>query len=354
MTVLEASPSVVPQMDHPAEGQPQPDAHVDAQEGRRRSRPLWVRITVVGATVVGTFVVTVAVIVYGIGPLIHSRDQRALVAAEQSAIAQAAVARNGLYGVRLPTQPPAPGSVVGLLAIPALGLNQAVVEGAQPSQTIGGPGHVPGTAGLGQPGNAAVVARNAGFGAPFARIGQLKKGDKIVVATIEGVTTYIVRQVRVVNLVGPASQSASANPTTFATPRGHGLPSATPSGTPSVPGTTLYGPTNDDQLTLVTSNSATPWNSSSAQTVVARMVGKPFAPTPQQSASPSQYGTSGDSSAWSLFILALLLLGGAVVGSIYLYRRTSTRVAYLLTTAPIIAATVLAALAVSRLLPAWM
>ena len=42
-----------------------------------------------------------------------------------------------------------------------LRLSQVAVEGVGPEQTRKGPGHVPGTAGLGQPGNAAVVGRRA-------------------------------------------------------------------------------------------------------------------------------------------------------------------------------------------------
>ncbi len=114
-------------------------------------------------------VATVCVI-YLIGPLVHDRDQRALIAQERTDIDNAALDNEGLYRPTLPTQPPTPGSVVGILAIPSIGLEQAVVEGVGPAQTVSGPGHVPGTAGLGQPGNSAVVGRRSGYGGPFGTL----------------------------------------------------------------------------------------------------------------------------------------------------------------------------------------
>ena len=98
---------------------------------------------------------------------------------ERSDIAEAAIQAKALDHVNLPTQPPLPGAPVGVLAIPALGINQAVVEGVGSSQTVSGPGHVPGTAGLGQPGNAAVVGRNAGYGGRLrpARPAQARRPD---------------------------------------------------------------------------------------------------------------------------------------------------------------------------------
>ena len=70
------------------------------------------------------------VVLYLVGPLVHARDQRALVASEQSAITEAASNNEGLHRAALPTQPPQPGSVVGDPRHPGhRRLHQAVVEG---------------------------------------------------------------------------------------------------------------------------------------------------------------------------------------------------------------------------------
>ena len=115
----------------------------------------------------------------------------------------------------------------------------------------------------------------------------------------------------------------------------------------------LFGPTTDDRLTLVTSASKAPWNSASAVVVSAKLVGKPYEPTPQGARSDDQTGLTGDSSAWPAVILALMAYVAAIVGSVVLYRRLSFRVAYVLTIAPLVALTVVAGEALSRLLPAW-
>lgn len=295
-----------------------------------------------------------AVVIYGLGPVFHNRDQHKLLAQERGAIKQATEETDSLYGVQLPTLPPVPGSPVGILVIPAIGLQQAVVEGVGSQQTVAGPGHVPGTAGLGQPGNAAIVARHSGYGGPFSQLDQLRRGDKLETATVEGDSIYVVQSVRTVTLSTP---SATSPPTTEASTRLERP--ATKTSEAGSPGaaettTTLYGPTADDRLTLVTSSSSTPWNTTKALVVVARMRGRPYAPLPQESRSPSQQGNSGNPGGAAVFVLALLALGLVVAGAVVLYRRTSPRAAYLLTTAPLLACTVLVAVAVSHLLPAWL
>jgi sortase A len=276
-------------------------------------------------------VLAFVIVIYGIGPLTHDRDQRVLLAAETAAISHAVHDDQGLSSNKLPTQPPVPGEPLGILAIPIIGLQQVVVEGVGPSQTVSGPGHVPGTAGLGQPGNSAVVGRRATYGGPFAKISQLRPGDRIVTATTEGQSLYVVHSVRMVTLSAtgglPKSGKVSANQ--------------------------LYGPSVHDQLTLVTSASSVPWNSDRAVEVVARIKGQPYTPTPQESRSPSQQGNTGDPSNLAALILALLALGAVLIGAVALYRRTTVRSAYLLSMAPLLVCTVLAAEATSRLLPAW-
>jgi sortase A len=307
------------------------------------------RALIFGAlVVVVVFLVAVGAVVYGIGSLVHARDQRALMATERSDIAGAAVEAKALDHVNLPTQPPVPGAPVGVLAIPALGLNQAVVEGVGSSQTVSGPGHVPGTAGLGQPGNAAVVGRNAGYGGVFGQLDQLKPGDRIFTATIEGQSIYVVRHVARVTLGSPTAPVSS-------TATGSSAAGTAPAGsTPAVTLNAFYRPTRDNRLTLVTSASAAPWNSSRAIEVTAVLRGKPYGPLPQEAQSPGQRGNTGDSSAWAELVLSLLALAAVAVGALFLYRRCTVRSAYLLSTAPLVAFTVLAAEAISRLLPAWM
>ena len=259
--------------------------------------------------------------IYGIGSLVHARDQRALMATERTAIANAAILAKALHTVKLPTRPPAEGSPVGVLAIPALSVNEVVVEGAGPSQTVSGPGHVPGTSGLGQPGNAGIVGRNAAYGGVFGRLSQLRPGDRVLTATIEGQCVYIVRRVATVTI-------GSLEP--------------------------IYRTTHVNRLTLVTSASDVPWNSDRAVVVTALLRGKPYPATPQGNRHPNQLGNSGESGAWLELVLGVLGFAAVVLGALYLYRRCTVRSAYLLSTAPLVALTVLVAESISRLFPAWM
>ena len=52
--------------------------------------------------------------------------------------------------------------------------------------------------------------------------------------------------------------------------------------------------------------------------------------------------------------MALIGLTAVLIGAVALYRHYTVRAAYLLTTAPLLALTVLAAEAASHLLPAWL
>jgi sortase A len=318
------------------------------------------RMGLLGLLGLVVLLVAVAVVIYGVGPLIHNRDQRALLSTERSAIDRAVQSNRGLYAAPLSTQPPVPGAAVAILAIPAVGLQQAVVEGVGSSQTVSGPGHVPGTAGVGQPGNSAVVGRRSGYGGPFRRLTDLRHGTKIVTATTEGQSVYIVQSVRTVTLVTAAPASASSVTTTTLGRAGasahithHAVHAGGKTGT-TVTTVKLYGPSSDNQLTLVTSASSAPWNTDRAVVVVAKMQGKPFTPTPQESRSLSQLGNSGDVSALPWLVLSLLALGATIIGAAALYRRATVRSAYLLTTAPLLAFTVLAAEAAGHLLPAWL
>lgn len=303
----EATPST------PADGAP---VEVTSREQLSRRR-----IVLLALAALLVFLVAVAAVIYGIGSLVHARDQRALMATERTAISNAAILERALDRVQLSKQPPVAGSAVGVLAIPALSINEAVVQGVSSTQTVSGPGHVPGTPGLGQPGNAGIVGRNAAYGGVFGRLDQLRPGDKILTATIEGQSVYIVRSVATVTI-------GSLEPVFRATP--------------------------GSRLTLVTSASNVPWNSDRTVVVTAMLRGKPYPATPQGSRDPNQLGNSGESGAWLELVLSVVGFAAVVLGALYLYRRCTVRSAYLLSTAPLVALTVVAAESISRLFPAWM
>jgi sortase A len=271
----------------------------------------WVLVTVVGASLV----------VYGLGPMLEQRDQRHLLDSYRADIQQTANEAFGLPGVEAVTDAPTPGDPVAIVEIDAIRFRQVVVEGVGPQQTRRGPGHVPGTAGPGQPGNSAIVSRRAGFGGPFSQLDELEPGDEIGVITTQGQSVYRVRDVGRRRLPQGAAE--------------------------------IFGPSEDDRLTLVTSGSAAPWSTNPATVVVAELEGRPFEPTPQGGRTGDQDGRERDSSAAAPALLAILGYAAAAAAAVLLYRRTRPRSGYLMSAPLLVVSIVLVAEASARLLPAW-
>ncbi|CAB4559214.1 unannotated protein [freshwater metagenome] len=339
-------------------------------------------------------VVIFGLVLYVIEPLFQERDQGMLLDSYRTSIDKAANQATGLQGVEVPTVAPAFGSPVSVLEIGSLGLQTVVVEGVDSATTRVGPGHVPGTAAPGQPGNSVIVGRRTMFGGTFGDLSSMRIGDEIIVTTTQGQTLYQVTDVGGSELTpdaNPITAPVVAAPTTTTTstttttvpavegaaptetvppaaevPVDAAVAEATGESTTTtvapvesslnggkLPLNSLYGTSTDDRLTLVTSASAFPWNSAEAEVVVAVMIGKPFAPTPQNGRMADQTGNTGDTTAWPIVLLSVIFLAATIAGTVLLYRRSSPRVAYLLTVPPLVVFAILAAESFSRLLPAW-
>jgi sortase A len=111
----------------------------------------------------------------------------------QRALAQAAALD------KLPTGPavtaahtadPAEGAPIGDIRIPSIGVNQVVVEGTDTPDLRKGPGHYLGTPMPGQVGNASIAGHRTTYGHPFYNLDGVKKGDAIVVTTLQGIFVY--------------------------------------------------------------------------------------------------------------------------------------------------------------------
>lgn len=267
------------------------------------------------ATVLGT-----ALVAYLVGPLTAAHAQRAQLAQLRTDVRQSVGSvKDSLLGAPPVTRSTPLGDPVGLVQVSRLGLQQVVVEGTAPASTRTSPGHVPGTAGLGQPGNAVVSGRHALFGRPFADLAQLRVGDQVVVTTVQGQSLYVVSSVREDVRVRDA----------------------------------VADRTDGDQLTLMTASGRLPWPATHGTVVVAELKTRPFTPTPQNGRSSAQDGRTGDPSAVPLLVLCLLGLVGAAFVTTVLYRRWSPLGTYVATTPALVALLVFTALTTSRLLPAW-
>jgi sortase A len=90
-----------------------------------------------------------------------------------------------------PLGPTTPGAPVAVLDIPSIGIRGlVVVEGTTPEDLTLGPGHLRNTPLPGQLGLSVIYGRRVTFGAPFARIGELRPGDRIAAITQQGTSVY--------------------------------------------------------------------------------------------------------------------------------------------------------------------
>jgi sortase A len=89
-----------------------------------------------------------------------------------------------------------PGAPVALMEIPALDLEQVVVEGTASGDLLVGPGHLRNSVLPGQEGTSVVMGRAASYGGPFGDVSSLKAGDPITVTSGQGVKTFTVLGVR--------------------------------------------------------------------------------------------------------------------------------------------------------------
>jgi sortase A len=92
------------------------------------------------------------------------------------------------------TQVPLPdGAPVAVLNIPQIGLRDLVVVNGTTSRDLAlGPGHVRASALPGQAGVSFIYGKVATFGAPFAHLMGLNRGDRFTVTTGQGTSTYVV------------------------------------------------------------------------------------------------------------------------------------------------------------------
>jgi sortase A len=82
--------------------------------------------------------------------------------------------------------PPAEGSVVARLQIPAIGVDQYVVQGTAEADLEKGPGHYTDTALPGQAGNVSIAGHRTTYAAPFYDLNELAPGDLVLLTTDTG------------------------------------------------------------------------------------------------------------------------------------------------------------------------
>jgi len=137
----------------------------------------------VGLILLGVFLFGFLAYLFGISGIQEARAQ-----------SNAYATLRALLGQQLaPLAATTPGAPVAILNIPAIGIkNMVVVEGTSPENLELGPGHLRNTPLPGEFGVAEIFGRRATFGAPFSRLGELHRGDKVKIITGQGTSSYTV------------------------------------------------------------------------------------------------------------------------------------------------------------------
>jgi sortase A len=102
--------------------------------------------------------------------------------------------------------------------IPKLGVSAGMHNGVEISGLNNGPGHWPGTAMPGQPGNVVVAGHRTSHGGIFRYINSLGAGDQIIFETSNGTFTYVVTGTQIVapNAMWIIGQGGGSRATLFA------------------------------------------------------------------------------------------------------------------------------------------
>ncbi len=260
---------------------------------------------------VGAFIVLFAMYEFFLSGLTHSRAQRDRLRDFKDVITS---------GVgTLPSWSPPLGSPMGTLQIPAIGMQEVVVQGTTPDLLKGGPGHLRTSSLPGHVGNSVIDGRRTTYGGPFGSINELVQGNTIQIVTPQGPFTYVVVGKRVV------------------------MP-----GQPDV-----VGPSTDTRLTLVTSSPAIA--ARGRLVIIAKLQGTPLLALdrPIPPLGSDETGLAGDLGAFGPIGVWVEFLALAIVLTLLIWRRKwNHRVTYLLAMPIVLALLLLVFENLDRLLPA--
>jgi len=94
---------------------------------------------------------------------------------------------------------PLKGDAIGKITIPAIGVEEFIVEGTDTASLRKGPGHYPSTPLPGERGTAAIAGHRTTYGAPFRRLDKLKRGNRITLDMPYGRFVYHVERLKIVD-----------------------------------------------------------------------------------------------------------------------------------------------------------
>jgi sortase A len=175
--------------------QPSAKARARAESApKTRSSDIVVRAIGVTLTLLALLILGFVSYLYAFSGVQEARSQTELYARLQGELGQGVAPTGPVipgHAVTPASLAAVPGDPIAVLNIPAIHLkNVVIVEGTSPETMTLGPGHLRDTPFPGQGGISVVFGRRATFGAPFAGVPQLKKGDLITTVTSQGPARY--------------------------------------------------------------------------------------------------------------------------------------------------------------------
>lgn len=162
------------------------------REGLRR------RLAGGALVVVGVLMLSTVGVRYAQGAVARDAARRAWT---EASVHQDITRLRASLGQRESDLAPPLGAPVAHLTIPRLALDEVVVEGVDERQLTAGPGHLPGSAMPGQPGNAVISAHRDRH---FNKLKSLRIGDTIVTEYGQKKITWRVNGMRVIGRTAPA------------------------------------------------------------------------------------------------------------------------------------------------------
>jgi sortase A len=190
--------------------------------------------------------------------------------------------------------PVSTGDAMALIRIPAIGVDQVVVEGSGAQQLRSAPGHLRGSPRPGQKGNVVIAGKRTTYAGPFSDLDQLKAGNRIELGTASGTYRYVVERVDTL--------------------------------TPEKDEDVIAG-SEENRLTLVTADP--PYRAVERLVVVARFDGEadgaPLRTVPVGlEPGPDELGLGRDANALPSVMLFIVLIVLSVIGFVWVRRRWTT------------------------------
>ena len=94
---------------------------------------------------------------------------------------------------------PLKGDAIGRISISSIGASEYVVEGTGTGDLRKGPGHYPATPLPGERGTTAIAGHRTTYGAPFRRLDDVRRGDRVIVDMSYGRFVYRVQGTKIVD-----------------------------------------------------------------------------------------------------------------------------------------------------------